>query len=210
MNLSPRIKHILEPILLLIGGMMLACSDENSSLAELPEEPPSSTPVHINPDSIFAQYTLLPEARIVASQDSQWFAAYINPTDRYAHGILGDKIEAGGLVMYHEGEYFPVILPENMVFEDVAPRMIDVDDDRIPELLCIRSEVNSGAGLVIYQWREERLYTYAFVKEIGTANRWLNVVAVKDLDRDHQLNLFWIQTPHIGGIIKGQILSLEK
>ena len=43
---------------------------------------------------------------------------------------------------------------------------------------------------------------YAHVPEIGTTNRWLNIVAINDLDSDGIVELVWIQTPHIGGILK--------
>jgi len=33
-------------------------------------------------------------------------------------------------------------------------------------------------------------------------NRWLNIVAIDDLDNDGTVEIVWIETPHIGGILK--------
>jgi hypothetical protein len=37
---------------------------------------------------------------------------------------------------------------------------------------------------------------------IGTPYRWLNVAAIDDLDNDGNIEIAWIQTPHIGGTLK--------
>lgn len=43
---------------------------------------------------------------------------------------------------------------------------------------------------------------FAFVREIGTRFRWLNIAAIENLDEDSAIEVAWIQTPHIGGILK--------
>ena len=46
------------------------------------------------------------------------------------------------------------------------------------------------------------LTEYATIPTIGNRNRWLNIVAINDLDNDGFVEIAWIQTPHIGGILK--------
>ncbi|MEM7575047.1 MAG: VCBS repeat-containing protein [Bacteroidota bacterium] len=153
-------------------------------------------------ETVWEHYEQLPEALTTISRDSSWLATYILPTDRYGHAILGDGIEAGGVVLYHAGQYYEFVLPQVSVFEDLAPRFIDVNQDEVPELLCIKSGLDSGAGLVIYQLENNELLEYAYTDPIGWANSWLNPVAVSDLDRNGSLDLLWIQTPHVGGVLK--------
>ena len=147
-------------------------------------------------------YTLLPEAQVAISSDSSVFAQYIDPTSRYDHGVMGDKIEAGGLVVFSSGVFHELSLDTDYVFEDIRPRLLDADQDGDLEILCIRTHVERGAGIVIYEIADDQLQEYAFVEEIGIRNRWLNYVAADDFDEDGKLELAWIQTPHIGGILK--------
>ena len=37
---------------------------------------------------------------------------------------------------------------------------------------------------------------------IGLSSRWLNIAAIDDLDNDGKIEIAWVQTPHIGGILK--------
>ena len=147
-------------------------------------------------------YTLLPEAQISISKDQTILACYTEPTERYKHGILGDQIEAGRLVISINATTHELPLQEEYVFEDIRPRLYDVDKDGQLEFVTIRSNVNEGAGIVIYKILVDQIIEYAMVPEIGIANRWLNIVAIDDLDNDGVIELAWIETPHIGGILK--------
>ncbi|MFY8031846.1 MAG: hypothetical protein ACOVO5_08440, partial [Devosia sp.] len=78
-----------------------------------------------------------------------WFG---RPTDRYDHGILGDGIEGGSLVVLdHGGNQHELVLPERYVFEDITPRLADLDGDGRNEVIAIRSDVTAGASVVVYQ-----------------------------------------------------------
>ena len=70
------------------------------------------------------------------------------------------------------------------------------------EFITIKTHITEGAGIAIYKVVNEELVEYAHVPEIGTKNRWLNIVAIDDLDEDGIIEIVWIQTPHIGGILK--------
>ena len=134
--------------------------------------------------------------------DNRVYAQYAMPTEKYSHGILGDKIEAGQLVVVVDSVFYELTLPGEFVFEDISPRLYDVDGDTELEFITIRTNVSQGAGIAIYKIIDEQLVEYAYVPEIGTTYRWLNIVAINDLDNDGIVELVWIQTPHIGGILK--------
>lgn len=148
------------------------------------------------------KYEQLPEKEIALSLDGRIYAQYSMPTDKYKHGILGDNIEATQLVVVVDNVFYEHTLTDNYVFEDLRPRLYDVDNDNILEFITIRSNVNSGAGIVIYKIVEKRLVEYSKVTEIGRSYRWLNIVTINDIDNDGVVELVWIETPHIGGILK--------
>ena len=177
---------------------LLSCSQEETAI--------NSTSPLLSDEPILEQlatnYEQLPEKAITYSVDKQVYAQYTKPTSKYAHGILGDKIEAQQLVVVMDSIIYEMTLSGNYVFEDIAPRLYDVDGDSVLEVITIRSHVSLGAGIMIYKIVDEKLTEYAFVPEIGTANRWLNIAAISDMDGDGVVELLWIQTPHIGGILK--------
>jgi len=147
-------------------------------------------------------YELLPEAAISVSDDESVFAQYASPTRVYGHGILGDKVEAKMLVVATGGEVYELSLGEDFVFEDIRPRLYDVDGDGDLEIITIRTQITAGAGIAIYTIADDRLVEYAHVPVINKAYRWLNIVTIDDLDQDGTVELVWIETPHIGGILK--------
>ncbi len=147
-------------------------------------------------------YEQLPEQEISISLDNRVYAQYAMPTKKYTHGILGDGIEAEQLVVARDGVFYEYILPGDYVFEDIRPRLYDVDGDNKLEVITIRTKVSQGGGIAIYKIVGELLVEYAHVPEIGTAYRWLNIAAIHDLDNDGIVELAWIETPHIGGTLK--------
>jgi len=87
----------------------------------------------------------------VADGDGIRRAWYINPTDRYGHGVPGDAIEAGGLAVEDGfGRRYEVLLPVSEVFEDIAPRIADINNDGRNEVITIRSSVRAGAAIAVY------------------------------------------------------------
>ncbi len=126
----------------------------------------------------------------------------IEPTRRYDHGVLGDAIEAGGLrVRLRGGAEFDVRLPADSVFEDLRPRVVDLDGDGRDEILVVRSYLEAGAALAVYGVRDGKLVQLAQTDPIGSAYRWLNPAGVGDFDGDGGLEIAYVETPHIGGIL---------
>ena len=195
--------------LLFIIPLLVLCSCNNE-----PEDPPIPEGMVENPEDAISSsteevinalqnnYDLMPEEQITINADSTVFAQYTMPVNRYSHNILGDAIEAGQLVVWTENTFYELTLKDNYVFEDIRPRLFDVDNDGVLEFITIRTHVDQGAGIVIYKIREDRLSEYAFLPEIGTRFRWLNIAAINNLDQDETIEIAWIQTPHIGGILK--------
>jgi hypothetical protein len=126
----------------------------------------------------------------------------VEPTRRYDHGVLGDAIEAGGLrVRLRGGAELDTRLPADSVFEDLRPRVVDLDGDGRDEILVVRSYLDAGAALAVFGVRDGKLAQLAQTDPIGRAYRWLNPAGVGDFDGDGGLEIAYVQTPHIGGIL---------
>lgn len=193
--------------------LLVSCNnDEHETKPNFDSNLPGETILN----QLETKYTQLPEKEIVTSPDRRFYAQYALPTSEYAHGILGDKIEAKQLVVVADSVFYELILSENFVFEDIYPRLFDIDGDEQPEVITIRTHKSLGAGIAIYKIEKNKLVEFASVKEIGRTFRWLNIVAINDIDNDGITELAWIETPHIGGILKvakikeGELMVLDE
>jgi len=126
-------------------------------------------------------------------------AKYDQPTTRYAHGVFGDTVEYGALLMrLKNGKVLRVNLPEARVFEDISPRVIDLDGDGAPEVVVIETHVNQGAQLAIYGEAGKITAT----PHIGRTHRWLAPIGAADLDGDGYVELAYIDRPHLAKLLK--------
>ena len=190
---------ILSGFLIALGWLPVSCGQKVTPGSPLPVT--VASPATLTTATGFAPgTTFLPENLIARDAASDLTARYTDPTTRYAHGILGDKIEAGGLLVVKAGKRHYYQLDEQYVFEDLQPRMADVDGDGQPEFIAIRSSLTQGAGVAIFKIVKDQLVLLAASDFVGMPNRWLNIAAIADLDNDGILEIAWVQTPHIGGI----------
>ncbi len=151
-----------------------------------------------------AQAERLPDGDTARAGSGDIVAAwYVAPTNRYGHGVLGDSIEAGGLaVETADGTTLRLMLPQTQVFEDITPRIVDLDRDGRNEIVTIRASLTDGAALAVYGMRDGGLSLVAETPEIGQRNRWLNPAGVLDVDGDGVDEIALVKTPHIGGILE--------
>ncbi len=125
-------------------------------------------------------------------------ADYTEPTDRYAHGILGDAIEHAGLqVTLSDGTTRGIRWPSDIVFEDTAPRLVDVDGDGAPEVIVVESHEDFGARLSVIGWDGTTLAHRASNDFIGRTNRWLAVAGAADMDGDGMVEIAYVDRPHL-------------
>jgi hypothetical protein len=139
----------------------------------------------------------------VAAQDIT-AARFADPTDRYDHAILGDNLEwATLLIEVADGRNLRLSLPETRVFEDLAPRLVDLDGDGLREVVVVESDLALGARLSVYG----PLGLIAATSFYGRPHRWLAPVGFADLDGDGRTEIAFIDRPHLAKTLI--ILRLE-
>ena len=130
-------------------------------------------------------------------------AHYTNPVERYGHFALGRPHEYARLSATTDaGRTFVLQLADDEVFEDLAPRIVQLAADDRHAILSIVSNRNSGARLALIRLRNDALVISAQSTPIGSPMRWLNPVGVADLDGDGHAEIAAVITPHIGGTLK--------
>lgn len=131
-------------------------------------------------------------------------AEYAEPTSRYPHAVLGDTLEWGSLTLRYETANgitrdVEFTLPQDHVFEDLAPRLIDLNlDGRADAAMVIEADVSRGAALALYS-AEGKL---AETPHIGTRFRWLAPIGATDLDGDGHVELAYIDRPHLAKTLR--------
>ena len=144
----------------------------------------------------------LPDARLLLDEYRR-ILLLTDPTTRYDHGVLGDKVEAGSVTLV-ETEPEPrvlrhLVLPPEIVAEGIAPLWVDLSGDGAREVILTLSDAEQGAQVVIF---DETGTPLAGGAPAGRAHHWRHVVAVGPLGPDGELELVDVLTPHIGGVVE--------
>jgi hypothetical protein len=143
---------------------------------------------------------MIPNSVVTFGNDDIAMAWLADGTDRYPHGALGDKIEASAVrALTAKRKPVEFVLREDSVFEDLVPRLMDVDGDGRDEILVVRSHKEGGGSLMLLGLRGDRLVRLAESQAIGTPNRWINPIGAADFDGDGQIEIAAVETPHTDG-----------
>jgi len=93
-------------------------------------------------------------------------------------------------------------LDKRSVFEDRTPRLVDLDGDGKNEIIVIRSSLSQGSSVAVLGILDQKLVNLTNSQPIGRSNRWLNIVAAADFNGNGNVEIAWVETPHIGGTLK--------
>jgi hypothetical protein len=142
----------------------------------------------------------LPDARIL-SDGQRKFLVLTDPTNEYAHAVLGDGLEAkSATVVTDTGDISAKILaPTGMVFEAIMPIWTDINQDGTPEIIFTASNAEIGAQILIYNLSGEII---SKSQPIGTGYRWRNQAAVAPFGPNGEMELVNVITPHLLGKVE--------
>ena len=135
-------------------------------------------------------------------------AFYIAPSRAYGHGVLGDRIEAGAFLIqrpWDPGTCDRVKAPEQSVFEDLTPRLADLNGDGLAEVITINSDFSKGARIAVYGYPDahaDHISLLAVTPHIGTRNRWLAPVGIADFNGDGRMDIAYVDRPHLAKTLR--------
>ncbi|MBY6135234.1 VCBS repeat-containing protein [Nocardioides marinus] len=148
---------------------------------------------------------LSPAAEVAAEIAS---ARYVEPTRAYGHGVLPGGEYARLEIRLRDGRRIRST-PERAVYEDTAPRLVDLDGDGTAEVITVISYFDQGAALRI--WDEvstpdppggSSVAVVAETPPIGRPHRWLAVIGAADLDGDGEVEIAYVDRPHLARILR--------
>jgi hypothetical protein len=145
----------------------------------------------------------LPNSRVATGSGDVARAWYAEPTDRYDHGIFGGKLAAGALVIERrDGTRQTVKLGPDAVFEDLEPRIADLDGNGRDELVVIKSSLRNGSSLAVIALRKNRYEIVAETPPLGAPQRWLDVAGIADFVGAGNKQIALVRQPHVVGALE--------
>jgi hypothetical protein len=150
------------------------------------------------PGGANAAVDAIPDARIVSAAGRLYVLA--SRTRAYAHGVLGDEVEARSVaVLDPAGGVETELDAPSGVIEGLAPIVADVDDDGEREVIVTTSDAREGARVVALSESESGAESAIAGPPIGSGFRWRHQLAVAPFGPDGETELAVVKTPHIGG-----------
>lgn len=148
-----------------------------------------------------------PGARTAFGRGDILYAWLVKPTATPQSGPVGDGPRAAALrVKFRDGRTAEAALPPGQYFEDLEPRLADVDGDGRDEVLVVRIRPDKGASLALYADREGcddggggGLGLLAETRPVLQPEAWLNPVGVADFDGDGKPEIALVSAPHADG-----------
>lgn len=158
----------------------------------------------------FLPIEALPDARILRDERDR-LLVLSNPTDRYDHGVLGDKVEASGLTIIetipHPRVVRQITIPHPDVIEGLIPIWYDLNGDGQREIIVTVSNPDEGAKIQVYT--EDGLLA-ATSQSIGTGFRWRHQIAAAPLGPDGEQEIVSVRTPHLSGVVEFHQLHADR
>jgi hypothetical protein len=145
----------------------------------------------------------LPDGQVATGQHDIARAWLSEPTERYDHGVLGDKVEAGALTIEtRDGKLQILRLRDDAVFEDLKPRLVDLNGDGHDQVVVVKSYLKRGSALAVIGERKGRYEILAETPPLGAAHRWLDPAGIADFTGDHKTDIALVRQPHAVGALE--------
>ncbi|MEQ9695746.1 VCBS repeat-containing protein [Shimia sp. SDUM112013] len=135
-------------------------------------------------------------------------ARYTDPTSVYGHGVVPRGEYEAIEFRLKDGQVLSSPAGSSAVYEDTAPRLVDVTGDGVPEVLSVISYFDRGAALRVWDvvrngaTGTSQLQVLAETPAIGRRHRWLAVAGAADLDRDGSIEIAYVDRPHLAKTLR--------
>ena len=143
----------------------------------------------------------LPDSLMISNRNRLLFLS--NPTDIYAHGVLGDTIEATGITLVQTHPEVSILNTISItapdVIEGIYPIWTDINLDGELEIIVTLSNAQDGARIVAFHEDGSLL---AEGPIIGIGYRWRHQLMVAPFEKSGKNLLAVVRTPHIGGVVE--------
>ncbi len=145
----------------------------------------------------------LPDGRVATGSHDITRAWLAEPTTRYDHGILGSPLTAASLVIESkDGKLQTVRLKDDAVFEDLTPRLADLDGDGRDEVIVVKSYLKRGSALAVVGLNKGKYEVIAETPPLGQPHAWLNPAGIADFTGDGKPDIAFVRMPHAVGALE--------
>jgi len=142
------------------------------------------------------------DARILSDEQGR-LLILTGPSEQYAHGVLGDAIEATHITRIDHplnGTVSALIqIPDGLVIEGIAPIWADLNNDGVREIIVTVSNAQQGAQILVFNEDGQQI---AAGPAIGQGYRWRHQIAVAPFGPNGETELVDVLTPHLGGVVE--------
>ncbi|KEO55158.1 FG-GAP repeat domain-containing protein [Thioclava pacifica] len=159
---------------------------------------------------------LLIAAALPARAEVSIAAHYADPTDRYGHNALGPDQEfatlyievtrkagsEGGLFKGQSSLTYRLPADDDIVFEDTAPRIADLDGDGLPDVIVVQSNLTLGSRVLVLSAKDGAPAYLASTPFVGEPNHWVAPIGIADFNGDGHQEIALIDAPHRLGILR--------
>lgn len=135
-----------------------------------------------------------------AQADGVTAARYLSPT-----GIYGHNVVPGGEYATLEvttGSGVTTVTYDRAVFEDTAPRIVDLDGDGNAEVVTVVSDFAVGARVQVFGVVDGVVAPVVANDPIGRRFRWLAIAGVTDVDGDGAIEIVYVDRPHLAKTLR--------
>jgi FG-GAP-like repeat len=168
-----------------------------SCAAALCAEPAGQAATHDpQPGQVPGTLTAVPEGQAKGGLTQAWLA---EPVGRLGENAYGLRDAARLMVQDQLGDTHQLDLPLDQAFIDVQPRLVDLDGDKLPEILVVKAEVGRGATLAIIKFGSTGLRIIAESPSDGVPGSWLKPAGVADFDGDGERDIAVVRDPGPAG-----------
>ncbi|MGY8824055.1 MAG: hypothetical protein ACKVJG_08975, partial [Candidatus Latescibacterota bacterium] len=142
------------------------------------------------------------DARILVDENER-LLLYNQPTGRYEHGVLGDAVEAGGVVLVATRGGLRIVaqieFAPSLVGEGIMPLWVDWDGDGRRDIIVTLSDDTHGARIAAFSEDGSAL---GLGEAFNQGFRWRHQLAFAPFASDGVEELAVVRTPHIGGVVE--------